>query len=119
MARRVADAGVHHGDFGPNNILLDPATFTVTAVLDWERAGPRPDPVDDLAWCEWIVRIHHPGDAAAVHRGPTGMPRCWPNAARCSPCAAGSDRTTRVSGAGSACSPTPPGGGLWSRTEGT
>jgi aminoglycoside phosphotransferase (APT) family kinase protein len=51
-----------HGDFGPNNTLLDPATFTVTALVDWEFAHLG-DPVEDLAWCEWIVRAHHP-----VHR---------------------------------------------------
>lgn len=49
-----------HGDFGPHNVLLDPVTFRVTAVVDWEfaRVG---DPVEDLAWCEWIVRTHHAG----------------------------------------------------------
>jgi Ser/Thr protein kinase RdoA (MazF antagonist) len=47
-----------HGDYGPNNILLDPDTFAVTAVLDWEWAHTG-DPVTDLAWCEWIVRMHH------------------------------------------------------------
>jgi len=48
-----------HGDYGPNNVLLDPATFQVTAVLDWEFAHLG-DPVEDLAWCEWIIRMHHP-----------------------------------------------------------
>ena len=66
MARRLRDEGVRHGDFGPNNVLIDPSTFTVTAVLDWEWAEFRDDPVDNLAWCEWIVRMHHPGDAAAL-----------------------------------------------------
>ena len=66
MARALRDAGVRHGDFGPNNVLLDPATFTVTAVLDWEWAEFRDDPVDNLAWCEWIVRTHHPDEAAAL-----------------------------------------------------
>ncbi|HEX6686951.1 MAG TPA: phosphotransferase [Candidatus Limnocylindrales bacterium] len=47
-----------HGDYGPNNVLLDPATFEVTAVLDWEWAHAG-NPVRDLAWCEWIVRMHH------------------------------------------------------------
>lgn len=42
-----------HGDFGPNNVLLDPATFEVTAVVDWEFAHLG-DPIEDLAWCEWI-----------------------------------------------------------------
>ena len=80
MARRLADAGVHHGDFGPNNVLLDPATFTVTAVLDWEWAEPRADPVDDLGWCEWIVRTHHPGAAAALGELFAGYGSCppWP-----------------------------------------
>ncbi|MDT0345474.1 phosphotransferase family protein [Streptomyces litchfieldiae] len=48
-----------HGDFGPNNVLLDPGTFEVTAVVDWEFAHLG-DPVEDLAWCEWIVRMYHP-----------------------------------------------------------
>jgi Ser/Thr protein kinase RdoA (MazF antagonist) len=52
-----------HGDFGPQNLLLDEATADPTALLDWEfvRLG---DPVEDLAWAEWIVRTHHP------HLGP-------------------------------------------------
>lgn len=54
-----------HGDFGPNNLLLDPATFTVSAVLDWELAHPG-DAVEDLAWCEWIVRMHHADQVAAL-----------------------------------------------------
>ncbi|MBV9013013.1 MAG: phosphotransferase [Pseudonocardiales bacterium] len=33
-------------------------TLTVIAVLDWEWAHPG-DPVEDLAWCEWIVRSYH------------------------------------------------------------
>jgi aminoglycoside phosphotransferase len=47
-----------HGDYGPNNMLLDPDTLAVTAVLDWEWAQPG-NPVQDLAWCEWIIRMHH------------------------------------------------------------
>lgn len=49
-----------HGDFGPNNLLFDPVTLQVTAVLDWEFAHTG-EPIEDLAWCEWIVRMHHPG----------------------------------------------------------
>ncbi|WP_020573349.1 phosphotransferase family protein [Actinopolymorpha alba] len=56
---RTAGRVLVHGDYGPNNLLLDPATTTVTAVLDWEFAHIG-DPVEDLAWCEWIVRTHHP-----------------------------------------------------------
>ncbi|MGY0489421.1 phosphotransferase family protein [Streptomyces sp. WG-D5] len=54
-----------HGDFGPNNVLLDPDTFQVTAVVDWEFAHCG-DPVEDLAWCEWIVRTHHPEHRSAL-----------------------------------------------------
>ncbi|HTW03402.1 MAG TPA: phosphotransferase [Streptosporangiaceae bacterium] len=52
------DTVLVHGDYGPNNVLLDPAAEEVTAILDWEwaHAGNR---VEDLAWCEWIVRMHH------------------------------------------------------------
>jgi aminoglycoside phosphotransferase (APT) family kinase protein len=50
---------VVHGDYGPQNVLLDPATLEITAVLDWEWAHAG-DPVEDLAWCEWILRTHHP-----------------------------------------------------------
>lgn len=48
-----------HGDFGPNNVLFADAGRSVVAVLDWEfcHVGPA---VDDVAWCEWIVRMHHP-----------------------------------------------------------
>ncbi len=54
-----------HGDYGPNNTLLGPGAREVTAVLDWEWAHAGA-PVEDLAWCEWIVRMHHPGDAGAL-----------------------------------------------------
>ena len=48
-----------HGDFGPQNLLLDPSTVEPTALLDWEFAHIG-DPVEDVAWAEWIVRTHHP-----------------------------------------------------------
>jgi aminoglycoside phosphotransferase len=54
-----------HGDFGPNNALLDPGTFEVTAVLDWEFSAPG-DAVLDVAWCEWIVRMHHPAAVTSL-----------------------------------------------------
>ncbi|MCO8269687.1 phosphotransferase [Actinoplanes sp. TRM 88003] len=50
---------VVHGDFGPNNMLFDQDTFRVTGLLDWEWAHPG-DRIEDVAWCEWIVRRHHP-----------------------------------------------------------
>jgi aminoglycoside phosphotransferase len=55
-----------HGDFGPNNVLIDPEDFAVTALLDWEFAHLG-DPIQDLAWCEWIVRTHHPDHADALN----------------------------------------------------
>lgn len=49
---------ISHGDFGPNNVLLNDGE--VVALLDWEFSGPG-EAIRDLAWCEWIVRTHHPG----------------------------------------------------------
>lgn len=57
--RHEAGEVLVHGDFGPNKLLLSPDTFEVTAVVDWEFAHLG-TPVEDLAWCEWIVRMHHP-----------------------------------------------------------
>ncbi|MEV0587454.1 phosphotransferase [Nonomuraea sp. NPDC050310] len=54
-----------HGDFGPNNLLLDPETFEPAALVDWEWAHAG-DPVEDLVWCEWIIRTHHPEHAWAL-----------------------------------------------------
>jgi aminoglycoside phosphotransferase len=47
-----------HGDFGPQNMLLDPGSGEVTALLDWEMVDVG-HPLRDLAWAEWIVRMHH------------------------------------------------------------
>jgi len=56
-----------HGDYGPNNLLLEEkdGALRVTAVLDWEFAHLG-DPVEDLAWCEWLVRTHHPEHAGVL-----------------------------------------------------
>jgi aminoglycoside phosphotransferase (APT) family kinase protein len=54
-----------HGDYGPNNVLLDSRGTAVTAVLDWEWVH-RGERAEDLAWCEWIIRMHHPADVAAL-----------------------------------------------------
>ncbi len=48
-----------HGDYGPQNVLLDPASGEITALMDWEWAHAG-DPVEDVAWFEWIIRMHHP-----------------------------------------------------------
>jgi Ser/Thr protein kinase RdoA (MazF antagonist) len=60
-----AGAVLVHGDFGPQNVLLDPQAREVTAVLDWEWAHAG-NPVEDLAWCEWIIRTHHPAVNSAL-----------------------------------------------------
>jgi Phosphotransferase enzyme family len=48
-----------HGDFGPQNIVCSLDVTRVSAVLDWESAHLG-SPIEDLAWAEWIVRMHHP-----------------------------------------------------------
>lgn len=64
-AQPPVGAVIQHGDFGPNNILLDAQTCEVTAVLDWEFCTLG-DPITDIAWCEWIVRMHHPDAVDAL-----------------------------------------------------
>jgi tRNA A-37 threonylcarbamoyl transferase component Bud32 len=73
--QRVAADSIHglagtgpvivHGDFGPQNMLFDLGAGRVTGVVDWESAhlGSR---VEDLAWTEWIVRMHHPAAIDAL-----------------------------------------------------
>ena len=58
--RRLEDGvpGLVHGDYGPQNLLFKPGSLEVVAVLDWEFAHDG-DRVEDLAWAEWIVRLHH------------------------------------------------------------
>ncbi|GAB7183807.1 hypothetical protein ATKI12_3638 [Kitasatospora sp. Ki12] len=76
----VAGSVLVHGDFGPHNLLLDPVGFTVTGLIDWEFAH-RGEPVEDLAWCEWTVRTHHPDQAGALGElfGAYGRPAPpWP-----------------------------------------
>jgi aminoglycoside phosphotransferase (APT) family kinase protein len=46
-----------HGDFGPQNVLIE--SDAISALVDWEFAHVGM-PVEDLAWAEWIVRMHHP-----------------------------------------------------------
>lgn len=54
-----------HGDFGPQNILIAPEEWKVAALLDWEWAHLG-DPIEDLAWAEWIVRMHHSAALSAL-----------------------------------------------------
>lgn len=48
-----------HGDFGPQNLIVDAEEWRVAALIDWEWAHLG-SAVEDLAWAEWIVRTHHP-----------------------------------------------------------
>jgi aminoglycoside phosphotransferase (APT) family kinase protein len=52
-----------HGDFGPQNVLIE--GDRITALVDWEFAHIG-QPVEDLAWAEWIVRMHHPDAVDAL-----------------------------------------------------
>jgi hypothetical protein len=69
------------GDYGPNNVLLDPEAQRVVAIVDWEwvHAG---GPAEDLAWCEWILRMHHPDQAGTLGALFDGYGRCPPWAER-------------------------------------
>jgi aminoglycoside phosphotransferase len=60
-----------HGDFGPQNMLIASDAWRVTALVDWEWVHVG-QPVEDLAWAEWIVRSHHPHavrELTALFRG--------------------------------------------------
>jgi hypothetical protein len=49
---------VHH-DLGPNNVLLAPGDVAIALLADgeWTTVG---GPITDLAWAEFIVRMHQP-----------------------------------------------------------
>jgi hypothetical protein len=49
---------VHH-DFGPNNVLFAEHDTAVVLLADWEWSTVG-SPITDLAWAEFIVRMHHP-----------------------------------------------------------
>src|SRR5690606_6609047 len=102
---------------GPNNLLVEPNGTAVITVADWEftRVG---DPIVDLAWCEWIVRTHHPDCAAllpaffAAYDGPMPHPATAPPpwcgaAGTCSTSAGGGCRTTTGPSCGDGASPKP------------
>ena len=48
-----------HGDFGPQNMLYSADGTHVAGVLDWEMTHIGSS-IEDLAWSEWIIRMHHP-----------------------------------------------------------
>jgi hypothetical protein len=54
-----------HQDFGPNNVLLAADDESIALVADWEWSTVG-SPITDLAWAEFIVRMHHPDQRACV-----------------------------------------------------
>lgn len=54
-----------HGDYGPHNLLFSSNGTEVRGIVDWEfaRGG---NPIEDLAWAEWIIRMHHPDQMEAI-----------------------------------------------------
>jgi aminoglycoside phosphotransferase len=54
-----------HGDFGPQNLLVAPGRWEIAALVDWEWVH-HGQPAEDLAWAEWIVRMHHPNAIPAL-----------------------------------------------------
>ncbi len=48
---------VHH-DFGPNNVLSADHDDSIALIADWEWSTVG-SPITDLAWAEFIVRMHH------------------------------------------------------------
>ncbi len=48
-----------HGDFGVQNLLFDAGAVCVVGLVDWELAHLG-DVLEDVAWAEWIVRMHYP-----------------------------------------------------------
>lgn len=56
---------VVHGDFTPSNVIVDPSSGEIRAVIDWEfaRLGSA---VEDLAWLEWHLRIWSKAGAAVL-----------------------------------------------------
>jgi thiamine kinase-like enzyme len=60
-----------HGDFGPQNLLFAPESFSERYLVDWEWAhfGDR---FEDIAWAEWIIRMHYDSNQqmiASLYKG--------------------------------------------------
>lgn len=48
-----------HRDFGPNNVLLAEHADEIVLLADWEWSTVG-GAITDLAWAEFILRMHHP-----------------------------------------------------------
>jgi aminoglycoside phosphotransferase (APT) family kinase protein len=68
-----------HGDFGPNNVLISDHDDSVVLLADWEWSTVG-SPLTDLAWAEFIVRMHHPEhvDCVAALFDGYGSRPSWP-----------------------------------------
>lgn len=79
LPHRAGGEVLVHGDFGPQNLLLDSDTGQPTAIVDWEFAHIG-DRLTDIAWAEWILRTHHPhllGALPSLYAGYQERPG-WP-----------------------------------------
>ena len=47
-----------HGDFGPQNVLFGQTSTSKPYLVDWEWAHFG-DEYEDVAWAEWIIRMHY------------------------------------------------------------
>ena len=69
-----------HGDFAPYNVIVGSEHGELRAVIDWELAH-RGDPLEDLAWMEWHLRIWYspqPGVLESFYRAYGALP-AWPD----------------------------------------
>lgn len=70
-SKRNAPDVLVHGDFGPQNLLFAPESFSEPYLVDWEWAhfGDR---FEDIAWAEWIIRMHYDSNQqmiASLYKG--------------------------------------------------
>jgi tRNA A-37 threonylcarbamoyl transferase component Bud32 len=56
---------VHH-DFGPNNVLFAEHDDSIVLIADWEWSTVG-SPITDLAWAEFIIRMHHSEHQECLH----------------------------------------------------
>lgn len=54
-----------HQDFGPNNVLFAEQDDAIALLADWEWSTVG-SPITDLAWAEFILRMHHPEQRACL-----------------------------------------------------
>jgi tRNA A-37 threonylcarbamoyl transferase component Bud32 len=70
-SKRNAPDVLVHGDFGPQNLLFAPESFSELYLVDWEWAhfGDR---FEDIVWAEWMIRMHYDSNQqmiASLYKG--------------------------------------------------